>query len=268
MLHSVIVGGYGLTKVKKRRSVSGLSVLAFTLLAVVSLGFTWRDVPGSASVQETLQSAWQSAINAARGPVRVGIQIGHENVAAHPEELAQLRWNTGGHANGLDEVELNRAVAGALQDQLEAYGVVVELLSATPPEGYYADLVLSLHADSVEDPARRGYKSAYFDPKRNPLEPRLKATIDRAYLTASGFPDDHHNTTQNMHRYYAFNTWRYRHSVHPGTPALIIEMGYLSSDADMAFLSLPEQPAAALSAGILEFLQAQGRLPAELVKVE
>ena len=189
-------------------------------------------------------------------------------MAAHPEELARLRFNTGGHANGLDEVDLNRAVAEALQAQLEAHGVTVELLSATPPRGYYADLFLSLHADSVVDSTRRGYKSAYFDPERNPLEPRLKAYIDRAYLTASGFPDDHHNTTQNMHRYYAFNTWRYRHSVHPGTPALLVEMGYLSSEVDMAFLNHPDQPAAALSAGILAFLQAQGRLPAELADVD
>ncbi len=260
------MGGKRLARCKKGW-LSGVS-LAALLLAALLLGFTWRDVPGSGLAQETLQSAWQGAINAARGPVRVGIQVGHEDVAAHPDELARLRFNTGGHANGLDEVDLNRAVAEALKDRLEAYGVTVDLLSATPPPGYYADLFLSLHADSVEDPARRGYKSAYFDPERNPLEPRLKAYIDRAYLSASDFPDDHHNTTQNMHRYYAFNTWRYRHSVHPGTPALLVEMGYLSSDADMAFLNRPEQPAAALTAGILAFLQAQGRLPVELVEVE
>lgn len=265
MLDSVAVGGHGSTNGGVLRKVG---VVATSLLVALVLGFTWRDVPGSGSVQETLQSAWQSAVNAARGPVRVGIQVGHENAAAHPEELARLRWSTGGHADGLDEVDLNRAVAEALQAELEVYGVTAELLSATPPPGYYADLVISLHADSVTDPGRRGYKSAYFEPARNPLEPQLKSYIDRAYISASGFPDDHHNTTQNMHRYYAFNTRRYHHSVHPGTPALIVEMGYLSSEADMVFLSSPEQPAAALSRGVLEFLQAQGRLPAELVKVE
>ena len=259
------MGGHIPTRKTLRR---GGGFVVTLLLTTSLLGFTWRDVPGSGAVQETLASAWQSAINAARGPVRVGIQVGHENAAAHPEELARLRVNTGGHANGLDEVDLNRAVAEALQAQLEAYGVVVELLSATPPPDYYADLVLSLHADSVEDPTRRGYKSAYFEPERNPLEARLKAYIDRAYLSASNFPDDHHNTTRNMHRYYAFNARRYQHSVHPGTPALIVEMGYLSSEVDMAFLNYPEQPAAALSQGVVAFLQAQGRLPAELANVE
>ena len=253
---------------KKRRTLGVVGLAVSLGLATFLLGFTWRDAPGSGFIQETLQSAWQGALNAARGPVRVGIQVGHENVAAHPEELARLRYNTGGHANGLDEVDLNRAVAQALKERLEAYGVTVELLSATPPPSYYADLFLSLHADSVADPTRRGYKSAYFEPERNPLEPRLKAYVDRAYLSASGFPDDHHNTTRNMHRYYAFNAWRYQHSVHPGTPALLVEMGYLSSEADMAFLDYPEQPAAALSRGIIEFLQAQGRLPAELVEVD
>ena len=202
------------------------------------------------------------------GPVRVGIQIGHDNVAAHPDELAQLRFNTGGHANGIDEVEINRAVAAALRAQLRAYGITVDLLRATPPEGYYADLVISLHADSVLDPTRRGYKSAYFDPERNPLEPLLKTYIDDAYLAFSGFPHDFGNTTQNMHRYYAFNARRYRHSVHPGTPSLIVEMGYLSSEVDMAFLSQPERPAAALKEGIIAFLREQGRLPTELAGSE
>ena len=155
------------------------------------------------TVQEVMRSAWQRAVGAARGPVRVGLQVGHENAAAHPEELARLRQNTGGHANGVDEVDLNRAVAEALREQLEAHGVTVDLLSATPPRGYYADLVLSLHADSVADPTRRGYKSAVFEPERNPFDAALKGHIDRAYFAVSGFPDDHHNTTQNMHRYYA-----------------------------------------------------------------
>ena len=241
--------------------------LGLVVLLGLSLSVALGKTEGWAG-QEVLNSAWQNVIDVARGPVRVGIQIGHDNVAAHPDELAQLRFNTGGHANGIDEVDINRAVAAALRAQLRANGVSVDLLRATPPEGYYADLVISLHADSVLDPTRRGYKSAYFDPERNPLEPLLKAYIDDAYLASSGLPHDFANTTQNMHRYYAFNARRYRHSVHPGTPSLIVEMGYLSSDADMAFLSQPELPAAALKEGIIAFLRAQGRLPTELVEGE
>ena len=249
--------GNGEAQRRWRRWGLGLVILLGLTLSV-ALGKT--EGKGWAG-QEVVNSAWQNVINAARGPVRVGIQIGHDNVAAHPDELAQLRWNTGGHANGVDEVDLNRAVAAALRAQLRAYGITVDLLRATPPEGYYADLVISLHADSVLDPTRRGYKSAYFDPERNPLEPLLKAYIDDAYLSFSGFPHDFENTTQNMHRYYAFNAQRYRHSVHPGTPSLLVEMGYLSSEVDMVFLNQPELPAAALKEGIIAFLRAQGRLP-------
>ena len=270
MLDSVSVYEPEPTRMRKRRKYL-LAVLAFLvlMLAVMLLGLPKRAALGKTehvSVQGVVNSAvgplWQRVINAARGPVRVGIQIGHENVAAHPEELAHLRWNTGGHANGVDEVDLNHEVAEAVRAQLEAYGIEVDLLSAAPPEGYYADLVLSLHADSVPDPARRGYKSAHFEPERNPLEPRLKRLIDEAYLAGSSFPNDDLNTTENMNRYYAFNLWRYRHSIHPGTPSLIVEMGYLSSASDMAFLDEPEEPAAALSAGIVEFLRERGRLSA------
>ena len=253
----------------RKRLLSSLGVLTVFLLILTltqgdAFGETREGWSARSAVQSAAESLWQRTLNAARGPVRVGVQIGHENAAAHPEELANLRWNTGGHANGVDEVELNREVAEVLQARLEALGVQVDLLSATPPEGYYADLVLSLHADSVVDPTRRGYKSAYFEPERNPLEPRLKRRVDEAYLALSGFEDDHENTTENMHSYYAFNTWRYRHSVHPGTPALLVEMGYLSSDADMTFLEDPAQPAAALSEGVIRFLQERGRLPDEL----
>ena len=284
MLNSVSVQRE-ITRSKKRRKrqLGGLGLLVAT---AVLLALLWSGVPKEPSgaavaiagpgtplniVRENAQvlqaEAWRRTLHAARGPVRVGLQVGHEDVAAHPNELAQLRWNTGGHANGVDEVDLNRSVAEALRVQLEAQGVAVDLLRATPPPGYYADLMLSLHTDSVTDPERRGYKSATFAPVRNPLEPQLKETIDRAYYAVSGLPNDHHNTTENMYRYYAFNG-RYRHSVHPGTPALIVELGYLSSAEDMAFLSVPKRPAAALSRGVIQFLQERGRLPAERATAE
>jgi N-acetylmuramoyl-L-alanine amidase len=195
-----------------------------------------------------------------KGPVRVGIQIGHELVSEHPRELAELRFNTGGHSAGVDEVDVNRSVARELKGLLEAAGVQVDLLPATVPRDYNADLVLSLHADGSLDPGRNGYKSAHFDPPRNRLEPLLKEIIDAHYLPASGLADDAHNTSGAMHYYYAFSP-RYRHSVHRLTPALIVELGYLSNAGDRQFLLRPELPAGLLADGVLAFLRLRNRLP-------
>jgi N-acetylmuramoyl-L-alanine amidase len=204
---------------------------------------------------------WWGIRNTLVGPPRVGVQIGHLDPHAQPDELASLRWNTGGHADGLDEVDVNRRVAEALAARLRAYGVQVDLLPATVPPGYRADAVLSIHADSSTDPARRGYKSAHFEPARNALEQELKRFIDNAYLASSGLPDDDRNTTGNMFHYYAFNHLRFEHSVARSTPALLVELGYLSHPDDRRYLSAPERPAGALADGLAAYLRSLGRLP-------
>jgi len=203
---------------------------------------------------------WRQALNMLRGPIRVGIQVGHWRVEDYPEELEALRYNTGARANGVDEVKLNLTVAKALKRKLEAYGMVVDLLPATVPLRYRADLVVAIHADSSPDRRRRGYKSAHYRTPRNRLEPLLKERLDSAFLAASGLPDDDENVTGAMLEYYAFNTRHYLHSVSRGTPAVIVELGYISNLEDLAFLEDPERPAAALAKGITAYLEDHGRL--------
>jgi len=217
------------------------------------------DAPERA--HEAFRSSWRGVLTLALGPPRAGVQIGHDGAGAHPDELGHLRGNTGGYADGVSELTVNRSVALALQARLEAQGVTVDLLRATPPAGYVADVVLSLHADSVDDPARQGYKSAHFRPPRSSLEPRLKRAIDHRYLEATGAADDTPNTTEAMEDYYAFNFRSYRHTVHPATPALLVELGYLSSPADAALLAQPERLADALAEGVTDFLRARNRIP-------
>jgi hypothetical protein len=242
---------------------AGVQLAALLLFIALALAgtFALAQADADAHLREGYRSGWRQVLLLALGPPRVGVQIGHDGVAAHPDELGHLRGNTGGYADGLSEVTVNRTVAAALETVLEAEGVAVDLLRATPPAGYHADLMLSLHADSVLDRARRGYKSSYFEPPRSALEPRLKGLVDRAYLSATGLPDDSLNTTGNMRRYYAFNFRRYAHSVHPATPALLVELGYLSSPGDAALLKQPERVAGALAEGVVGFLRGRNRLP-------
>ena len=198
---------------------------------------------------------------AVRGRVRVGIQIGHEQAAEQPDELASLRQSTGGYFGGVAEVDINRQVATALKRKLEAEGVAVDLIPATVPQRYTADLFLSLHADSSPEPQRRGYKSAHFEPPRNWLEPQLKTYIDQVYFDVTALPDDHDNVTRKMIRYYAFNHQEYLHAIHPATPGVIVEMGYISHPDDREFLRDPSRPASAIADGVLSYLRERNRLP-------
>ena len=244
------------------RAVGFQLAVALLFIALVLAGNLLSDRADAADrTREAFRSSWRGVLTLALGPPRVGVQIGHDGAELHPDELGHLRGNTGGYAAGLSELSVNRAVARALQTRLEAHGVTVELLRATPPAGYYADAMLSVHADSVGDPERQGYKSAHFEPPRSSLEPTLKRTIDRSYLNATGVADDTPNTTEAMREYYAFNFRAYEHTVHPATPALIVELGYLSNPTDVALLRQPERVADALAEGVVAFLQTRNRIP-------
>lgn len=219
--------------------------------------------PQLPSPRQLATSLQRSIRNRLLGPVRIGIQIGHLNAQDQPDELAALRTSTGAAIGNVTEVGINQAVAEQLKAMLEPKGIIVELIPATVPPGYRADLFIALHADSSLDPSRRGYKSAHFRTPRNPREPLLKQFIDAAYFEHSGLPDDHANVSGAMLGYYAFNHRRFRHSVHPRTPALIVEMGYISNPHDLAFLRDPAGPAYALKQGILAYLEHVGRIRLE-----
>ena len=209
------------------------------------------------NVQQTLED---TAAIFNPGPPHVGIQIGHLDAQAQPEELARLRYNTGGHWNGINEVDINEQTALLLRDMLVAEGIEVTLLPATVPPKFRADVFLSLHADSSPDLERRGYKSAHWREQRNNLEPDLKRYIDEAYFYYTGLPDDDDNVSGSMLEYYAFNQ-RNRHAVSRRTPSLIVELGYISNPADLQIIKDPINPAYALKMGVLRYLEAQGKLP-------
>ncbi len=213
----------------------------------------------SPSLEPTLlRRAWGSLRSRAFGPPRIGVQIGHADAHLHPDELASLRVSTGGRAGDVFEIDVNRAVAAALTARLEASGLRVDLLPATVPPGYRADAVVSIHADSSPDRERRGYKSAVFEATADRDDRRLKAAVDAAYLAATRLPDDDENVTSNMFAYYAFNP-RFEHAVARRTPALLVELGYISNPRDRLWLERPDALADALAVGIGRFLRAQGR---------
>ena len=235
--------------------------------ALVTVPLTRPEAPlsglginqGSQSSQIQISPEQSAAVyNITTRPITVALQIGHLDVAKHPDELANLRQNTGGLARGVAEIDVNTQVAKIVKKQLEYYGLNVELLPATVSPNYKADAFISIHADSSIDTKRRGYKSAYSLPKRNESDQLLKSLIDESFFNASGLPDDHENVSSNMFEYYAFNRSKFTHSIAKATPAVIIEMGYLSHEKDIVFLKDTKRPATALTEGILKFFDATG----------
>lgn len=239
-------------KRRRRLLLVGLVVAVATLLAL-----SWQQASSADMFSENLTTV----LRPAPGPVRVGLQIGHLNASRHPDELANLRVNTGGRWGDVNEVDINLAVAQHLKESLELEGLVVDLLPATVPENYRADLMVAIHADANPDTTRRGYKSAHFFEPRNRLEPVLKSHLDEAYFYYSGLPDDDANVSGSMLQYYAFNNRRFQHTVSPDTPAVIVELGYLSNPDDLKFMADPVNPAFALKRGIMSYLQDEGRIP-------
>lgn len=188
---------------------------------------------------------------APEGRVRVGLQAGHWRANEAPRELNGLR-NGGTRGGGKLEWEVNLALAERTGALLEEAGYLVDILPAVVPPDYRAHLFIAIHADGSNDPGARGFRIA---------APRRDATgraqtfvelLEDSYARGTGLrrlPD----TTRRMRNYYAFNSRRYEHSLHPMTIGLILETGFLTSAADReVIVDDPDRVARA----ILESVQA------------
>lgn len=171
------------------------------------------------------------------GPIRIGIQAGHWKSAELPEELQSLRTRTGTQGGGTTEWELNLAVAERIKPLLEAEGMVVDLLPATIPPGYSADLFIALHADGSTDARANGFKMAAPRRDRTGKSAGFVPVFEEIYASTTKLTQDAENVTANMRGYYAFNWRRYEHAIHPMTPAMIIEMGFLTNPNDARYLT-------------------------------
>lgn len=191
------------------------------------------------------------------GPPKVGLQVGHWKNDELPEELERLIGRTGSSGGGKSEWEVNLKIAEETKKILEEKGIQVELLPATVPEDFWADAFVSIHADGSESPHTTGYKAAA--PRRDfsGKAEKLVELIEEEYEKATGLVKDP-NVTRNMRGYYAFAWWRYDHAVHPMTPSVILETGFLTNPSDRkTIVDKPEISAQGLAAGILNYLQSE-----------
>ncbi len=189
------------------------------------------------------------------GPLKVALQVGHWQNSEVPEELEGLKKNAGGAQGGGKyewEVMLNIALLAA--DILRTHGIEVDVLPTTVPPDYYADAFIALHADGSTDPSVSGFKIA--SPRRDysGQSKILEEIMYEKYEEATGLARDP-NITSRMRGYYAFNWRRYDHAIHPMTPAVILETGFLTSPADRRILINNTEPVVqGIVAAVLRFL--------------
>jgi N-acetylmuramoyl-L-alanine amidase len=191
----------------------------------------------------------------ANGQPKIGVQAGHWMIDQLPDMLASLRSQTGGSGGGVREVDYVLDIARRVQANLQAAGYEVDLLPATVPADYTADAFVAIHADASTSGSPSGYKLARsrFSPIPSTDDALLNA-VSSVYGPATGFRWDD-NITRNMSGYYAFNSRRRVYAVSKGTPAIIIETGYLTNAADRNYLvNHKDVVANGIAQGIINFI--------------
>jgi hypothetical protein len=216
-------------------------------------GAAENDIP-SLNSWEVLKQNWIRP----NEPPKVGLQIGHLENEKVPEELKNLRGNTGASAGGYTETEVNRAIAEKTAALLKAQGIKVDILPATIPPDYWAGVFIAIHADGSTNPRTSGFKIAAPWRDLTGKSAELVTLLENSYATTTGLEKDE-NITRNMRGYYAFNWWRYEHSIHPMTTAAIVETGFLTNSSDRQLIAeRPELPAQAIAEGVTTYLKQNG----------
>lgn len=232
-------------------TVLGASAQHFQRASESEFAVLGEDEPGPEIFTELPPIPWQRP----PGPLRVGLQVGHWKNSELPDELSNLRERGGGtRGGGKAEWEVNLAIAQATAKLLEPHGVVVDVIPATVPPAYVADLFIAIHADGSTEPSVSGFKVASPRRDRTGKGAELVALFEEVYGAATGLRLDP-NVTRNMRGYYAFNYRRYAHAIHPMTPAIILETGFLTNPSDQRLLiKNPGKAAEAIADVVLEFL--------------
>ena len=215
--------------------------------------------PGGAIIQQGVVRIPKPKFDPSE-PRRVGIQIGHWLTTDVPKEYGtRILTQTGTSWAGYTEVDVTTEIADRMATLLTAQGIKVDILPTTVPEGYLADVFIALHCDGDGVGELSGFKMAHGS-RRGPYEDKLLTTIKDTYAKATDMGYDSEHVTRAMLNYYPFNWSRYQHATSPFTPAVIIELGFLSNDDDRYLLvKKPDVIATALVSAILAFLDSNPR---------
>lgn len=154
--------------------------------------------------------------------------------------------------DGLQEVDVNLAVARRVEALLRAEGYQAEVLPEYAPKlvGFRARAFVAIHADSCLGDLS-GFKVAHHA-DADPLGPgaRLAAILSREYARVTGLSPHPNTITDDMRLYHALR------KIAPDTPGVIIECGFLSGDRDLLTRD-QDRVAGGIAAGVVAFLEAE-----------
>ena len=134
--------------------------------------------------------------------------------------------------DGLTEVEINLDIAQRVVYILQALDYQANLMAEFDPrlEGYQADALISIHADSCVSypdatPPASGFKVASVEDSLVPeAEERLVACLAQCYAARTGMFFHATSITYDMTRYHTF------YEIDDQTPGAIIETGFMLND--------------------------------------
>ncbi len=155
--------------------------------------------------------------------------------------------------DGLQEVQVNAEIARRVVEILTRRGWQVDLLEEFDErlDGYQADALLSIHADSCAYPGKTGFKLARAESSYIPgSEDRLVNCIIRHYQERTGLPFDANTITYDMTQYHAY------YEIAPHTPAAIIETGFMLDDREL-LVERPEIVAEGIAEGLICFVEGE-----------
>ena len=175
-------------------------------------------------------------------PKRIGIVSGHRGY--DPGAICP---------DGLTEAEINFAVTQRVVALLGRMGYVVDLLDEYDDrlEGYQADALVSIHADSCDVPGASGFKVARVLYSAVPeIEDWLVECLREEYAAATGLRFHANSITFDMREYHAFN------EIAPQTPGAIIEIGFMGDDRYL-LLFQQDRIAKGIVEGLVCFLEGE-----------
>jgi N-acetylmuramoyl-L-alanine amidase len=154
------------------------------------------------------------------------------------------------------EWQLNLDVAKRVAALLEAQGIIADIIPSTVPAGYTADAFVALHADGDRTGRLSGYKLAHGRWSGDTTSDKaLLEAISVEYQAATALKWDNH-VSRNMTGYYSFSNRRFQHAVAAGTPAVILEMGFMTNRSDLRLLLQDtEIVAQGIANGIVRYLE-------------
>jgi len=152
--------------------------------------------------------------------------------------------------DGLEEVDLNLAIARRVARLLRNSGYVVEVLPEYAPKlnGYEAAVLVSIHNDSCIYGVS-GYKIARMTHSIVPeREDHLVNCLSDSYHQATGLEPHLNSITDDMREYHALRR------IAPSTPGAIIECGFMGQDRHL-LTQEQDRIATGIANGILAFLE-------------